>query len=179
MNRSWLIGTALLITAASALILPQLAALEPSIQRQHGAVETFGGGGVVLDNDNLVDRLEELPLSLSIDRVGWKGRVLSLDLKVTGNDPEPQELYQNMALAISFAFQETANVDQLLLRVVAEDKWLDSRRLLLAGDIRRTEWSLRLQEALQTAANCPLPESVKSGLRISESELWKKQFIYP
>ncbi|MNW14329.1 hypothetical protein D3C71_2125260 [compost metagenome] len=84
-----------------------------------------------------------------------------------------------MARVISFAFQETVNVDQLLLRIVAEDKWLDSRRLLLAGDIRRSEWSSRLQEALETAPSRPLPESVKSGLRISESELWKKQFIYP
>ncbi|MNO24859.1 hypothetical protein D3C76_146880 [compost metagenome] len=179
MNRSWLIGTVMLISAASALILPQLASLEPSLHRQEGAVETISGGGVVLGSGNLVDLLEELPLTLSIDRAGWKGNVLTLDLKVTGNDQEPQELYQNMARVISFAFQETVNVDQLLLRIVAEDKWLDSRRLLLAGDIRRSEWSSRLQEALETAPSRPLPESVKSGLRISESELWKKQFIYP
>ncbi|MNN44556.1 hypothetical protein D3C81_1588510 [compost metagenome] len=84
-----------------------------------------------------------------------------------------------MALAVSFAFQETENVDQLLLRVVAEDKWLDSRRLLLAGDIRRGEWSLQLQQALQTSGNQPLAASLKNGFRISESELWRKQFIYP
>ncbi|MNC42802.1 hypothetical protein D3C75_916300 [compost metagenome] len=179
MNRSWLIGTVVLITAASALILPQLAALEPALHRQDGVVETLSGGGVVLESSNLVDMLDKLPLTLTIDRAGWKGNVLSLDLKVTGNDPEPQELYQNMARVISFAFQETVNVDQLLLRIVAEDKWLDSRRLLLAGDIRRSEWSPLLQDALLTAPSRPLPESVKSGLRISESELWKKQFIYP
>ncbi|MNL70790.1 hypothetical protein D3C87_1958450 [compost metagenome] len=84
-----------------------------------------------------------------------------------------------MALAISFAFQDMENVDQLLLRIVAEDKWLDSRRLLLAGDIRRKEWSLKLQQELQSAGNQPLPDRLKDGFRISESELWRKQFIYP
>lgn len=179
MNRNWLIVTVLLLSAASAVLLPKLASLEESGQLQKGAVETFSGAGIVLGDDNLVDQMATLPLSLAIDSVGWKSGVLSLDLKVTGNAHEPQELYQNMAAAISYAFQETANVDQLLLRVVAEDKWLNSRRLLLAGDIRRREWSLQLHKELLTAGNHPLPEELKKGFRISESELWKKQFIYP
>lgn len=178
MNRGWLIGTAILVAAASAVILPQLASLEPALQ-QSRAVETLGGGSTTLANENLVDMISELPFSLDIDSVGWKNQVLSLDLKVTGNDHMPQELYQNMALAISFAFQDMENVDQLLLRIVAEDKWLDSRRLLLAGDIRRKEWSLQLQQELQSAGNQPLPDRLKDGFRISESELWRKQFIYP
>ena len=178
MNRGWVIGTAMLVTAATAVILPQLASLESALP-QHRAVETLSEGVTTLSGDNLVDVLSKLPLSLAIDSVGWKNQVLSLDLKVTGNDHEPRELYQNMAQAISFAFEDTENVDQLLLRIVAEDKWLDSRRLLIAGDIRRDEWSLQLQQALQSAGNQPLPDSLKDGFRISESELWRKQFIYP
>lgn len=177
MNRGWLIGMVLLMTAASAVILPQMAVLE-AVLPQH-AVETLGGDGTILADENIVDTLSSLPFSLEIGSAGWKNGVLSLDLKVTGNDHEPEELYRNMALAVSFAFRETDNVNQLLLRIVAEDKWLDSRRLLLAGDIRRTEWSLRLQELLQNTGNRPLPDVLKEGFRISESELWRKQFIYP
>lgn len=179
MNRSWLIGTVMLLSAATTVLLPQLAGSGIDSQGVYGAMETISPSGTVLGNDNLVDLLGGLPFSLLIDKAGWENHVLTLDLKVTGNDHEPQELYQNMAQAIAFAFQDTANVEQLLLRVVAEDKWLDTRRLLLAGDIRRGEWSLRLQEALQNAGNSPLPDSLKNGFRISESELWKKQFIYP
>ncbi|WNS44488.1 hypothetical protein [Paenibacillus sp. MMS20-IR301] len=179
MNRSWLIGTVMLLSAVSVLLLPRLAGFELSQRAAYGAVETISVSGIQLRNDNLVDALGEIPFSLLIDRVGWENQVLSLDLKVTGNDHEPQELYRNMALAISFAFQETDNVNQLLLRVVAEDKWLDTRRLLLAGDIRREEWSAPLLDMLEKAGNSPLPLSLKNGFRISESELWKKQFIYP
>ncbi|WP_342561822.1 hypothetical protein NST84_19500 [Paenibacillus sp. FSL R7-0345] len=177
MNRSWLIGTVLLVTAASAVLLPQAASLD-SVLPQH-AVETLGADGITLADENIVDTISSLPFSLTVGSAGWKTGILSLDLKVTGNDHDPEELYRNMALAVSFAFQETDNVNQLLLRIVAEDKWLDSRRLLLAGDIRRTEWSLQLQELLQNTGNRPLPDVLKEGFRISESELWRKQFIHP
>lgn len=181
MNRAWLIGAVTLLTATSAVILPLLLAdLDSSLQQEQVAVETLTDGhNTVLDNNNLVDVVGALPLSLPIDSVGWEDHVLSLDLQVNGNDHEPEELYQNMAQVISFVFQETANVNQLLLRIVAEDKWLGSRRLLLAADIRRQEWSYQLQEELQSAGNSPLTDRLKSGFRISESELWKNQFISP
>ncbi|AIQ53660.1 hypothetical protein [Paenibacillus sp. FSL R7-0331] len=177
MNRGWLIGTVLLVTVAIPVVLPQLAALEPALPQY--AAQALGGGGASLAEENIVDLVSSLPFSLVIGSVGWKNGVLSLDLKVTGNDHKPEELYRNMALAISFAFEDTDNVNQLLLRIVAEDKWLDSRRLLLAGDIRRGEWSLQLQQLLLKTGNKPMPDVLKKGFRISESELWRKQFIYP
>lgn len=179
MNRNWLIGTVLLLSAATTLVLPQLAGLGPAAQGVYGDVLSTGPGSRVLENDNLVDALDRVPFSLAIDKAGWENGVLSLDLKVNGNHHEPEELYRNMALAVAFAMEETDNVDQLLLRVVAEDEWLETRHLLLAGDIRRSEWSPLLQQALEDAGNAPLPAALKTGLRISESELWKKQFKYP
>ncbi|WP_150271047.1 hypothetical protein [Paenibacillus tepidiphilus] len=179
MNRSWLIGIVMLAAAASAAVLPQLAELEAAQHRHRGVAEATFADDRVLGNNNLVDALAALPLSLSVDSVGWNGRVLSLDLKVTGSDHTPGELYNNMAEAMTFAFQETSNVGQLLVRVIAEDKWLGTRRLLLAGDIRRTEWSPQLMEELRQAGDHPLPERLKTLLRISESDLWKQQFIHP
>lgn len=180
MNRAWWIGAILLLSTASAVILPMLADWDLSLQQRKGALETFiGGHSTVLDNENLVDVLGALPLSLSIDSVGWEDHVLSLDLKVSGDDLEPEEFYENMAQTISFAFQDTTNVNQLLLRIIAEDKWIGSRRLLLAGDIRRQEWSHELLNELQSVGNHPISDRLKIGFRISESELWKKQFIYP
>ncbi|NQX44819.1 hypothetical protein HQN87_05725 [Paenibacillus tritici] len=179
MNRNWLIGTAIMLSAATTLVLPQLAGNALTARGNYGVLQTIGPGAVILEDDNLVDALSGIPFSLMIDKAGWENGVLSLDLKVNGDAHEPQELYQNMALAIAFAIQETGNVDQLLLRVVAEDQWLNTRRLLLAGDIRRSEWTPQLQETLRNAGNTPLPDPLKNGFRISESELWKKQFIYP
>lgn len=112
MNRSWLIGTALLLSAATTMLLPQLAGNVITAQSNYSAVQTIGPDGLVLENDNLVDALSEIPFSLMIDKAGWENGVLSMDLKVNGDAHEPQELYRNMALAIGFAIQETSNVDQ-------------------------------------------------------------------
>ncbi|MFC3745839.1 hypothetical protein [Paenibacillus sp. GCM10012306] len=180
MNRTWWIGALLLLTAGSAILLPQFAELELSLRQERGAVETFSEGSHnVLDDTNLVDAIGALPLTLSIGSVGWENGVLSLDLMVTGNDHEPEELYRNMAQAIAFAIQDTSNVKQLLLRIVAEDKWTQTRRLLLAGDIRRQEWSGELQRELLNTGNHPLSGHLISSFRISESDLWKNQFISP
>jgi len=180
MNRTWWIGTALLLSIASSLILPKLADMDSALRTKHGVLETFiGGRDTVLTEDNLVDQLGALPLLLSIDSAGWENNILSLDLKITSNDPHPEEIYRDVARTISFAFQETPNVNELLLRVIVEDKWLGSRRLLLAGDIRRSEWSRELQHDLVTTGNTLLSDRIKKGFRISESELWEKQFITP
>jgi hypothetical protein len=180
MNRGWWVGAVLLLSAASAVILPKLADLDYVLRSENGAVETFvGAGHTMLSEDNMVDILGALPLKLPIGSAGWKDGVLSLDLKVTNNDLDPEAIYKDMAKVISFSFQDTANVDQLLLRIIAEDKWLGSRRLLLAGDIRREEWTRELQEELDLAGNSLLPGRVKAGFRISESDLWEKQFITP
>ncbi|MFE4710924.1 hypothetical protein ACFRAM_08630 [Paenibacillus sp. NPDC056722] len=180
MNKTWWIGALLLLTAGSAILLPRLADLESSLRQDRGAVETFSeDSDMVLDDTNLVDAIGTLPLTLTIGSVGWENGVLSLDLMVTGNDHDPEELYRNMAQAVAFAIQDTTNVNQLLLRVVAEDKWTQTRRLLLAGDIRRREWSGELQKELLNTGNRPLSEHLKSSFRISESDLWKNQFISP
>ncbi|MNP87262.1 hypothetical protein D3C76_1880300 [compost metagenome] len=62
---------------------------------------------------------------------------------------------------------------------MAEDRWIGSSRLLLAADARRSELTPELLEELENAGNIPLPPSLKSALRISETSLWKNQFIVP
>ena len=180
MNRAWWIGAVLLLSAASTIMLPKLADLDSGLMAEHGVIETFiGGRNTHLDEDNLVDQLGALPLKLSIDSAGWENNTLSLDLKITSNAPDPEAIYKDMAQTISFAFQDTPNVNELLLRVLVEDKWLGTRRLLLAGDIRRSDWSREVQHELESTGNTLLSDRIKMSFRISESELWKKQFILP
>ncbi|MDT3426824.1 hypothetical protein J2Z22_002358 [Paenibacillus forsythiae] len=181
MNRTWWIGAAMLLTAVSAALLPQIERLHSSPPGEHRTVETLSsaGEGIVLGDANLVDEVGGLPFSMSIGSVGWKDGVLSLDLKVTDSRLEPGEVYADMALAFSFAFRDTENVDQVMLRVIAEDKWLGTARLLLAADARRQELSGELLRELQTAGNLPLQGRLKAAFRVSETSLWKNQFIPP
>ncbi|MBY9081645.1 hypothetical protein KIH86_04625 [Paenibacillus sp. HN-1] len=181
MNRSWWIGAALVVTAASALLLPRMELLQSSPKQASGTVETFSqkGDKLVMGEGNLVDAVGGIPFHLPIGSVGWEEGVLSLDLKVTDTAVRPGDVYADMSSVLSFAFRNTENVDQVLLRIMAEDRWVGSSRLLLAADVRRSELTPELLEELEKTGNIPLPASLKSALRISETSLWKNQFIIP
>lgn len=181
MNRSWWIGAAFVVTAASALLLPRMEILQSSQKPASGTVETFSQrtDKLVLGEGNLVDALGSISFHLSIGSVSWEEGVLSLDLKVTDTAVRPGDVYADMSNALAFAFRNTENANQVLLRIMAEDRWIGSSRLLLAADARRSELTPELLEELENAGNIPLPPSLKSALRISETSLWKNQFIVP
>ncbi|MCM3784020.1 hypothetical protein M3231_13645 [Neobacillus mesonae] len=130
-----------------------------------------------LDDHNLVDSLHELKLSAPISKVRWSNDVLTLDLKVEGGAIVPSDIYTDMASVASFSFEETANVQQLMLRVMAEDEWLGSRHMLLSADIRRSEWRPEALNMLKEWKNPELPDELKKWFHMSETNLWRKQFI--
>ncbi|HEY2492528.1 MAG TPA: hypothetical protein VGI33_06425, partial [Paenibacillus sp.] len=76
-------------------------------------------------------------------------------------------------------FHNTPNVDQLMLRLVAEDKWLNTRHLLLAANVSRYEWSAELTKMLQNNGERPLTDILKRTLHVNETKLWNNQFNMP
>lgn len=90
---------------------------------------------IQLSNHNLVDQLSGLSLNHSIRRVDWKGSILSVDLKI---DQKSQKIdtYQDMFLLSHFAFSQTDNVNQLLIRIMDAN----SDEMLLALDGKRQQW---------------------------------------
>ncbi|MNP65499.1 hypothetical protein D3C76_1610950 [compost metagenome] len=84
-------------------------------------------------------------------------------------------MYKGMAEIISFAFERTTNIDQLLLRLVAEDRWVGSKYLLLAADVRRGNWPSSALSELRNTGDNELSSELKSWFRVTESHLWKKR----
>lgn len=131
---------------------------------------------VQLTNDNLVDVLSSMQLSTPIARVEWKQSILTLDLKVKGTGTSYTEIYENMAAVADLGFRSLDNVDQVSLRVMAEDEWMHKRHLLLAADIRRGEWPLYAIETLRNWKSAAFSDELKDWFHLMETELWKKQF---
>lgn len=129
-----------------------------------------------LSDDNLVDALKQLSLSVPIAKVGWDGSILSIDLKVIDDNMTATDLYKNMAEFIAFSFGHTTNVDQLLIRLLAEDKWLGTRYLLLASDVRRGEWPLTALQQLKATHQEELSHDIVAWFRITETSLWRSRF---
>lgn len=131
---------------------------------------------IQLTNDNLVDVLSSLHMSTPIARVEWKQSILTLDLKVKGTDTSYTEIYENMAAVVDLSFRSVDNVEQVLLRVMAEDEWMHKRHLLLAADIRRGEWPMYAIDMLRTWKSAAFSEDLKDWFNLMQTELWKKQF---
>lgn len=128
----------------------------------------------VLTDDNLVDSLASLDLSVRIARVDLNDQILSIDLRVAEEQFDKQQLYLNMTKVISFAMEDTVNIDQLLLRLIAEDRWIGTKHLLLAADVRRGAWPAEALEELQNTGQEELSPSVIKWFRITVSHLWKE-----
>lgn len=129
-----------------------------------------------LTENNLVDELSRLPLSVRLSKVKLDQSILSVDLKIGDESYQPSVLYLNMAELIRFSFERTSNVSQLLIRLVAEDKWVGTKHLLLASDVRRGEWPPSALDDLENLGDHPLPDELKQYFRFTVTSLWKNRF---
>ncbi|WP_427051962.1 hypothetical protein [Paenibacillus sp. TC-CSREp1] len=173
-----MIVTASMLTTIAAVIL--LVALQSLHTRTWGGEKaepvTATHQPVQLTNDNLVDVLRSLHMSTPIARVEWKQSILTIDLKVKGTDTTYTEIYESMAAVVDLSFRGLENVEQVLLRVMAEDEWMHKRHLLLAADIRRGEWPMYAIDMLRTWKSAVFSEELKDWFHLMQTELWRKQF---
>ncbi len=177
MNRYILPVAALVITMGTALLLSPLHSLHTSASKTPQILPVLQHyKGWVLGNDNIVDALHELPLTLPIRRVEWNDSAMSIDLNVTAPDTKISEMYANIGEILSFSFHGTVNVNRVKLRLVAEDQWLGTKHLLLALDAKREVWDAGLMMELRRTGEAPLSEMMKQRLHVIETILWKNQF---
>ncbi|WP_082926870.1 hypothetical protein [Paenibacillus tuaregi] len=176
MSRWSMLVTVLSLTVCTALIVSAFSA--PGYQPGNPSSRSvFGHQQVVeLRQDNLVDELAGLPLSVRISKADLDGAILSVELKIQEEGFYPSVLYLNMAELIRFSFEGTSNVNQLLVRLVAEDKWIGSKHLLLASDVRRGEWPSFALNDLENLGNQPLTDQLKEYFRFTVTNLWKTRF---
>ncbi|MEC0089769.1 hypothetical protein [Paenibacillus macquariensis] len=177
MNRWILMGCTMLLCIGAVIFLPKLFSFQTLIAQKKGVISVFNPhASTTLSNDNLVDTLSTVPFTLPISHVDWKTSTLSLDMKVVTSESTITDIYKNMAEAISFSFENTPNVNRLMLRIIAEDKWVNTSHLLLAADVSRQAWSEEVTNELRNHAEAPLSDHLKQTFRVTEMKLWLNQF---
>lgn len=129
-----------------------------------------------LTDANLVDRLSSLPLTLKIGKADWENGTLIVDLKIKDDQKSVRTVQSDLATMISFSFEDKQNVDQLYLRFVAVDPWTGARYLMLASNIKRSEWDNTLLQELRQLENEPFSERLVEGLHLTLTNVWLKQF---
>lgn len=174
MRRKWLLQV-VGISICSVLLLVVISRLDSHLLKETAAYTVFAEGQPeLLSDENLVDGLVALQLPVPLSKVDLGEEILSVDLKIAEDQFDKSQIYSAMAELISFAFERTTNVDQLLLRIVAEDRWLGTRYLLLAADVHRDEWPQRALELLRNTGDEELPDDLLSWFHITRTNLWRQ-----
>ncbi|MUG64998.1 hypothetical protein GNP94_03130 [Paenibacillus campinasensis] len=164
--------------SAAMLLLILLLGLFTSVRADSGAAPAFFPRHVRnMSDEILVDALSSLPLHLKISRADWDGGALMVDLQMPERNVAVRDIYEDVTSLFSYSFEGTDNVEQLFLRVMAVDRWGGKRYLLLASDMRRSEWQTSYEEALLNLEDGRIPEPVLSSLHLTVTNLWEKQFI--
>lgn len=129
--------TALLVLSVIiALALSRLPQLEHTVNT--GAKQTIAAGHEQLTEQNLVDALEAIPLGLTIVRADIRQSVLSVDLGIAQGKMPEYAVYDDLYELSQYALTSTANIEQVLVRIMEVHKEdPKSRQLLLAMDARR------------------------------------------
>lgn len=176
MRRWTTIIAAIILTLTTALVMAVFTA-RGNTWSGTKAYSAFADEKVIdLTENNLVDELSRLPISIRLSKVNLDQSILSVDLKIGDGSYQPSVLYLNMAELIRFSFERTSNVNQLLIRLVAEDKWVGTKHLLLASDVRRGEWPPSALDDLENLGDHPLSDELRQYFRFTVTSLWKNRF---
>ncbi|OGX68717.1 MAG: hypothetical protein A2189_07395 [Paenibacillus sp. RIFOXYA1_FULL_44_5] len=95
-----------------------------------------------LNNRNLVNFMENIPLELSIRSVNLNGGIIKLDLSYNGDYSSSEIIYRDLYQTVYRALSETTNIQQVLIRVFLDSNDYGSDALLIYADVKRTDLKL-------------------------------------
>jgi hypothetical protein len=134
--------------AAATLLSLAIAGVLSVLPRNGGSAGTEGGGIAAfgfgmkaqLTEQNLVDRLSAIPLSMDIRRVEWNAPVLAVDFYAVDR-LGAADIYRDLYKLSRFAVAATPNVEEVQVRVFGSGQpgKRESVPLLLSLDTRREE----------------------------------------
>lgn len=176
MSRWTMLAAVTMLTLITALTIATFSVLGQKLEHSKTRAVFAESQVIELNENNLVGALTGLPLSVRISKANLDGSILSIELKIREESFHPSILYLNMAELIRFSFEGTSNVNQMLVRLVAEDKWVGTKHLLLASDVRRGAWPPSAIDELENLGDQSLPEELKAYFRFTVTSLWRTKF---
>lgn len=127
-----------------------------------------------LSDNNLVDLLQALPLHLAIRKADISQSVLSVDLIMPSSGWNQERVYRDLYTLSEFGFTKTANVKQVLVRVLEGDRSnrTVSAPLLAAMDARKSSRSA-LDKKKEMTEDALLSSYLKSHYIMTYTQRWE------
>lgn len=157
-----------LFTAGVAFLLSFLPGIDARNSGPAEDLRVFGGTQALLvDDRTIVDFMLRVPLTLHITKVDVGQSVLSVDLQGGEGQILPDAVYRDLYELAVAGFNETSNVQQILVRV------LDGQQLLVAMNAKR-EAMYNVKEDNDTAM-AP-NQFISSRFQLTYTQRWDKLF---
>lgn len=177
MKASTTIITACLMTAAVAMLLsllPQWERINTMNEREIAAFkETLSSK---LTDENLVDKLTQLPLQLSLRKVQLYDGVLSIDMAAPPNVTSSR-VYNDLYELVKFSLGDHGNVRQLLIRIMeSKDRQERNGQLLVALDARNEDDFLPFPS--KESGTGELRHYLQSSFTVTYTQAWKEMHPY-
>jgi len=132
------------------LILGRLAMPDAPLTERRAAALSVQAWPMTLSDENLVDAIAALSFHHRLARVSWDHSMLGADILLRGGGDAAGGLADDLVALISFSFEDTANVRQVLIRVYRPAG--GRKELLFYGDPRREDWNVSRKAAFKAAA---------------------------
>ncbi|GIP32386.1 hypothetical protein [Paenibacillus sp. J2TS4] len=170
--------TACLVTAAFALIFSILPQWDKFNSMNEDELSVFKEAhSNRLTDINLVDKMTQLPLQLTIRRVDWNNAILSVDLGApTGSTAS--RVYHDLYELTKFGLQNHTNVSQVLIRVMETSSVSRERNgsLLVAMDARKD--NAKGQASTGGMSGQDIRQYLQSNFRLTYTQKWKDVYAY-
>jgi hypothetical protein len=175
----------IIVSCAFAYILSripgfQAKASEESIHKERLDFSVFGQQrDSVLNDRNLVDFIQELPLQLKIAKIDIGQTILSIDLLVQHPDREKDSVYEDLYDIPNQVFAKTGNIDRVFVRIMQEEsdnKGAVKDYLLLAMDAGKQDVRPKEQEEGRMST-LSMEQFVRSHFRLTETDRWNSMRI--
>lgn len=134
---------------AAAFVLSQLPEWRDAGDGAAGPGGERARAAFALTEANLVDRIGAVPLRTGLVKVNLHHSMLALELTLEDPAGGAGRMYGDLLALCRFSFEETNNIERLLVRVVDE-----RGRLLMSMDTSREQW-LKAREAGAFAGDDP------------------------
>jgi hypothetical protein len=174
----WFVGFIItsFVSIGVALLLSNLTEINEKYNQAHQEQMQSVSIGVEskLSDQNIVDRLINLPLNLDIHRVDWSHSILSIDLKLTNSDMVPTLIYKDLIEISHFGLDSMDNVKEVLIRVfdmnIADPSHV---QFMLAMNAHRDNWSTVQYESFeQNKINAG--QFLRSHFSFTSTQKWER-----
>ncbi|WP_128894447.1 hypothetical protein [Longirhabdus pacifica] len=126
---------------------------------------------VTFSSENLVDYMQQVPLTLKKKNVKWSNNILFLDLSIEMKQFQKKYVFQDMMQLIRFSFYTTNNIHQLYVRVLFAEE--HKQQLVIAMETSREDWS----SATMKNNDETVEEIITEQANVTYGPLW--QWISP